>query len=400
MPGAVQDMPDTGGRAELAALLLAALALRPQLVGVGPLLPSIGADLGMSHAATGLLGTIPVACMGIFALAAAHLGARYGMRVAVGACLALIAIAGLLRVAAPNGLVLLALTVPVGVGMGLCGALLPLAVKLRFARRPALGTGVYVTGIQIGAVTSSLAAAGLAAAGSWRLALMVLSLAAVGSAASWLIFDGEDGAAPPRAPRVAELAGVTRDPRVRALVACFALMSMVYYGLVAWLPDAYVEHGWSAGSAAGLVAILSLGQIPGGVAAAWLMRRRAGRAVAVNGSPALLAVGAVGIAALPAAGWLWAALVALGMGIVFAVVLTLPLDLTPDATRAGAIVGVMLTGGYGTAAVAPVVLGALRDATGSFHVALFGVAGAGVVLLGLSFRLPRRAEPPSAVTAG
>jgi CP family cyanate transporter-like MFS transporter len=400
MPHAAPEPSDTGGRVELAALLLAALALRPQLVGIGPLLPPIGADLGMSHAATGLLGTIPVACMGLFALPAARLGARYGMRIAVGACLALIAAAGLLRAAAPNGIVLLALTVPVGVGMGLCGALLPLAVKLRFARRPALGTGVYVTGIQIGAVTSSLAAAALAAAGSWRLALLVLSLAAVATAGSWLIFDDEDGVAPPLAPRVAELREVTRDGRVRVLVASFALMSMVYYGLVAWLPDAYAEHGWSEGSAAGLVAVLSLGQIPGGLLAAWLMHRRGGRAVAVNGSAAVLAVGAVGIAALPAAAWVWAAFAGLGMGILFAVVLTLPLDLGAHPTRAGAIAGVMLTGGYGTAALSPVILGGLRDATGSFHVALYGVGAVAVALLAMSFRLPRRAEPaPAAVTA-
>ena len=39
----------------LAALFLGALALRPQLVGVGPLLPEIDDDLDVSHAAGGLL---------------------------------------------------------------------------------------------------------------------------------------------------------------------------------------------------------------------------------------------------------------------------------------------------------------------------------------------------------
>ena len=44
----------------LAALFLGALALRPQLVGVGPLLPEIDDELDVSHAVAGLLGTIPV----------------------------------------------------------------------------------------------------------------------------------------------------------------------------------------------------------------------------------------------------------------------------------------------------------------------------------------------------
>ena len=48
----------------LVALFLAALTLRAQLVGIGPLLPLIKTDLGVSHAVAGLLGTIPVLCMG------------------------------------------------------------------------------------------------------------------------------------------------------------------------------------------------------------------------------------------------------------------------------------------------------------------------------------------------
>jgi len=41
--------------------------LRPQVVGVGPLIDEIQDDLDASHALVGLLGTIPVLCMGLFA---------------------------------------------------------------------------------------------------------------------------------------------------------------------------------------------------------------------------------------------------------------------------------------------------------------------------------------------
>ena len=56
----------------LAALFLGALALRPQLVGIGPLIPAIQLDLDTSHAVAGLLGTIPVLCMGLFYVRAAY----------------------------------------------------------------------------------------------------------------------------------------------------------------------------------------------------------------------------------------------------------------------------------------------------------------------------------------
>src|SRR5262245_64076604 len=51
----------------LAGLFLVALTLRPQIVGIGPLLPEIQDDLDTTHAVVGLLATIPVLCMGLFA---------------------------------------------------------------------------------------------------------------------------------------------------------------------------------------------------------------------------------------------------------------------------------------------------------------------------------------------
>ena len=74
----------------------------PQLVGVGPLLPEIDEDLGVSHAVAGLLGTIPVLCMGLFAPPAAYVAARLGTRGAIGACLAGIAAFGIARAVAPG----------------------------------------------------------------------------------------------------------------------------------------------------------------------------------------------------------------------------------------------------------------------------------------------------------
>jgi MFS transporter, CP family, cyanate transporter len=358
-------------------------------VGIGPLLPRIGPDLGMSHAASGMLGTIPVLCMGLFALPAARLAARWGTRRAIFACLAMIALGGLLRSVAPTGALLLAGTIPVGVGMGLCGALLPVAVKERFARRAALATGVYTTGIQIGAVASSLAVVALAAAGSWRLALAVISIATAAVAASWVALDDDAGAVRPRAPAAAELRAVARNAAVWTLTGSFALMSVIYYGLIAWLPEAYAERGWSESSAAALVAVLTFAQLPGGMAFAWLAARAAGLRVLFSGCAALVAIAGAGLAMVPSGAWVWAAFAGLGIGILFPVVLTLPLDLSSHPTAAGAIAAVMLTGGYTVAAIAPVMLGALRDATGSFHTALFGLAAVAVTLFATSFLIPR-----------
>ena len=61
------------------------------------------------------------------------------------------------------------------------------------------------------------------------------------------------------------------------LVAIFASMGSAYYGLNAWLPDAYGERGWSDESAGVLLAAMNLTAIPASFVVPWLSDRRGGR---------------------------------------------------------------------------------------------------------------------------
>lgn len=139
-----------GPAGALLALFLAALALRPQIVGAGPLFGEVADDLETSHAVVGLLGTIPVLSMGLFAPPAPYVAARFGTRTAMALAIGLIGVFGVLRAVAPGVVLVVLLTWPIGVGMGIAGALAPVAVKERFSHRPATATGLYTTGVQIG----------------------------------------------------------------------------------------------------------------------------------------------------------------------------------------------------------------------------------------------------------
>src|SRR5262245_23051844 len=139
----------TTQRASLVALFLAGLTLRPQIVGVGPLLPRIESSLDISHAVAGLLSTIPVFCMGIFAPLAPPLLRRYGSRIAIGGALLVIGVVGIVRAFAPGAVAVLMLTVPIGVGIAVAGTLMPVVVKEEHPDRPVFGTGVYTAGINV-----------------------------------------------------------------------------------------------------------------------------------------------------------------------------------------------------------------------------------------------------------
>jgi len=390
----------------LAALFLAALSLRPQLVGIGPLIPSIQKDLDTSHAVAGLLGTVPVLCMGLFAPPAAFLSQRLGSRYALGAALALIGVFGVARAVAPGAALLILLTFPVGIGMGLGNALLPVAVKERFADRPVFATGVYAAGINVGATTSAAAAVPLThALDSWRDPILVFSAVSIGLAALWLALTRvERGHIAASVPR--PLALPWRNPFAWRLVAAFFFMSSTYYGLNAWLPDVYVERGWSEGRAGALLAVLNATQIVAGLGITWLADRMGSRRAWMAGCASILVVSLLGVVLVPSGGFLWAALIGGTIGPLFSLTMALPLDVGRNPADVAAFTGLMLGAGYSLSAISPFVLGAIRDASTGFGTVLWVLVGTGAALLVVDASLTparlaaaRRSHEPPPVAA-
>jgi len=375
----------------LAGLFIVALTLRPQIVGVGPLFPDIESGLDTTHAVVGLLGTIPVLCMGLFAPPAAFLSARVGTRTAITVSVLLVGTFGVARAFAPNAALLILLTWPIGAGMGLAGALVPVAVKERFPVRPAGPTGVYTTGIQVGSAVSAFVAVPLAAwYGGWRASLAVISVVTVVLAGVWVVLTRHEPTHERRFERPSRLPWRSRVAWL--LVAIFALMASTYYGINAWLPDSYVERGWSSERAGTLLAVLNFVAIPASFLIPWLSDRVGGRRIWLAAMATSFVIGALGVVVAPATAYVWVIALGLASGSMFALVLTLPLDLEDDAGRVGALVGMMLGVGYTIGAISPVVLGAVRDATGDFTASLWLIAGfAGLLLVSVA-ALPARSE--------
>ncbi|MFL5927368.1 MAG: CynX/NimT family MFS transporter [Gaiellaceae bacterium] len=376
----------------LVALFLAALTLRPQLVAIGPLLPSIQSDLGVSHAVAGLLATIPVLCMGLFAPPAPYLVARAGSRLAVTAAVLGVAAFGIVRALAPGAAGVVLLTVPVGIGMGLAGAMLPVAVKERFAERPGFATGVYTAGMTVGSAVAAAVAVPLAHAGNgWRTPLLLFGCISLVLAAAWY---GLTRSEPPHVRvHTRPIRLPLRNPLAWRLVGAFFFMSSVFYGLNSWLADAYVERGWSQSAAGALLAILNTLTIPVGFLVAWGADRRGQRRAWLVGAAGLQLAALVGVAAVPAAGWLWAVVLGIAIGPLFPLTMTLPLDASSGPAEVAALAGMMLGVGYTLSATAPIVLGAIRDLTGGFSAVLWTLVAlaAALVVVDASFTPARLA---------
>jgi CP family cyanate transporter-like MFS transporter len=346
------------------------------------LLPGIQDDLGVDHATAGLLVAVPVLCMGLFALPTARLLRRTDVRTAATACLIVIVAATLLRSVAPGFWLILALTLAFGVGSGVIGALLPVVVKERFAERPALGTGVYALGLNAGATLGAGLAVPLAlAAGGWRWSLGLLAVAAALMVPLWArLSRGSLGDAVP-VETVDHLPW--RLPLAWSMTLLFGFQALCFFGLNAWLADALVESGWSDGAAGAVVALLNVIAVPGVLLVSLLGGRVIGLRPYLGVAAAGLVVGTVGLASTLGSGaaWGWIAVVSLSLGSLFALAMTLSVEVARHPGDAAALAGMQLGVGYTMAALAPFALGALRDTTGSFAAGLWVVAGIAILVL-------------------
>ena len=362
----------------VAGLFLASLALRPQILAIGPLLPLIRADLGLPAGVAGLLTTIPVLCMGVFAPIGPRVAARLGTRTAFATCLSLIVGFGLLRALIPSAELVLAATLGVGVGIGTAGAIPSMVVSQRIARRPALGTGAYAGGIVAGSTLAAAFAVPLAVGGDWRRALAVISLVSLTSVAAWLILVRGDQALRPRDEPARRLPW--RNVTAWLLILLFGLQSILFYGIVSWLPNIFVERGWSADSAGALVAVFNGVGLMTTIGLPLVADRLGARRPQLTVASAI-SVGAMAMLIVaPALAFVWIGILGLALGAVFPLVLTLPLDVAGDTAEVGSVAALMLLGGYILSSAGPVVLGSARDLTGDFSASLYLLLVIAVVL--------------------
>ena len=398
--------------AALVAILAAAFNLRIGIVAIGPIVEDIRADTAMSSAVAGILTTIPFICMGAFAFIGPPLVRRIGEGRVVLGSLALIGAGTLVRSASPDAILVLLSTLPIGLGIALIGVTLPAVVKMTFPERGGAVTGAYVASLSMGVVIVGFGLVPLSdALDGWRPALALSALPALGAAVLWIAAGGMTRYGSGSGSRAVQPADAEeslgtlpaapeglgwRMPLV--LAVAFGLQSMCFAGMVSWAPTIYENAGWSQSHAAlvtssigGFTVIASL-TVP-----AWSEGRD--RRPLVMGTAWLMAIGVAGVGLVPVDHpWLWLTMFGLGTGAVFALFLTLPLDLASDPGRVAVLSAWMLGIGYLLAGASPILVGALRDLTGGFTVPMTALACLGITSGILVRVLPRRMpgwEPPA-----
>jgi MFS transporter, CP family, cyanate transporter len=362
------------------AIVLVSLNLRSALTVIGPLIRDLRADEGLSGTAIGLLAAAPLLAFGLISPLGPRLTARFGIERTLIASMLLLTASLALR-PLPSVALLFAGTLAAGAAIAVANVLLPALVKRRFGAQATFVTGIYSVALGVGAAL----AAGLAVPSerwlgdSWRAALAVWAVPALLSALVWLpLLRG----APARASAAAAGGRVNlwRDPVAWSVTSYMALLAVQFYSQVAWMPEIYRDEGMSKGAAGALLSLSLFVGIPCGfLVGALAGRLRDQRAIAWGAGLVLLA-GWIGILVAPElAPSLWAILLGLGFGTGFTLVLSLFVLRAHDTSHAVALSGMAQSVGYTLAAVGPIAVGALHDATGGWSAPLAVLIGVAAV---------------------
>jgi CP family cyanate transporter-like MFS transporter len=383
----------------LVGLLLVALNLRPAISSVPPVLETIRQDLGLGRAFLGLLTTIPVLCMSIFALMAPKISGRIGAERAVLWSVVLIGVAVAGRLAAGQPGVLFITTLVAGVGIAVAQSLLPAVVKGWFPYRAALVTGLYTVGITGGLALAALATVPIERllGDFWPGALAIWSLLAAVAVVFWLPLASRSRSSPQPEGLHERRRLPWRSGRAWSVALFFGAESCLFFSSLTWIAPLYVDQGLDEGRAGLLLAVFALVRVP----AAFLFPALADRSgdrrpwLALTLILATFGFCAAGLVPLatPWAPWTWVVVLGLGVGGLFPLALTLPLDYSADADEAGQLTAMTFFVGYLLAAVGPVAVGALRDATGGYAVPFVALAALSVGMLVASSRFRPRSAP-------
>jgi CP family cyanate transporter-like MFS transporter len=360
------------------AIVLVSLNLRSALTVIGPLIRDLRADEGLSGAAIGLLAAAPLIAFGLISPLGPRLSARFGIERTLVACMLLLTASLALR-PLPSVVLLFAGTLAAGAAIAVANVLLPALVKRRFGARATFVTGIYSVALGLGAAL----AAGLAVPSerwlgdSWRAALAVWAVPALLAALIWLpLLGGRRG-------HGSAAAGIRvnlwRDRVAWSVTGYMALLAVQFYSQVAWLPEIYRHEGMSKGAAGALLSLSLFVGIPMGFVVGALAGRLRDQRPIVWAAGLLLLAGWTGVLVAPdAAPELWAILLGLGFGTGFTLVLSLFVLRADDTSRAVALSGMAQSVGYALAAVGPIAVGALHDATGGWSVPLVVLIGVAV----------------------
>lgn len=335
-------------------IVAATLNLRPALLTLGIVLPTVQKSLALSPLGAGALTALPIFALGFASTLAVPLGRRLGWSGALILALVLVSAGTALR-SVGDDVTLYAGALTLGIGIGLGNVYVPTLIKARLAARIGAAMGVYTMMLTCGALLGvSLTPLLFAHFGDWRPTLAVWALPALVAAfvAIPLLVDNI------RPQEHVPGLGLWRNKLAWAVSAYMGLQSATFYSVALWLGALLTARGLSLPQVALDLNAFYFVQFITAFVTPWILTKVPRQDIMA----VLIAAwtGAFVVAVLygpPTAIIFSCALLGLGMGAMFAVGLTFQVLRAHSTDNVARLSSMALAVGYIIAAGGPLVLG-------------------------------------------
>lgn len=378
----MKAVPSSIGLIILGIIVIAA-NLRTPLTAVGPLVSLIRDDVHISNTLAGLITTVPLLAFALLSPLVPKLGRRYGVERIILIALIFLTVGIVIRSLSGAANLFIG-TAILGFAIAVCNVLLPSIIKRDFPNKMGSMTGVYSISMSLsGAIASGISVPLAMNAGlKWQGALGIWGILSFISILCWLPqFRNQTKRTATTNRKTAGDVNVWRSPLAWQVTMFMGIQSMVFYVLIAWLPEILKQQGIPSNQSGWYLSIMQLAMLPFTFMVPVIAGRLSSQRSLVAVTCTLLLTGTLGLL-YGSSGivLLWIILLGIGGGFAFSLSMMFFGLRTENAHQAAELSGMAQSIGYLLAAVGPALIGYLHDATNRWNLPLFILLGASVLL--------------------
>lgn len=365
-------------------IIVIAANLRTPLTSVGPLVSLIRDDVQISNTLAGLITTLPLLAFALLSPVVPKLGRMYGVERIILIALIFLTIGIVIRSLSGAANLYIG-TAILGFAIAVCNVLLPSIIKRDFPKKIGSMTGLYSISMSLcGAIASGISVPLAVNAGlKWQGALGIWGILSFVSILCWLpqLRNQTMQTATTSQQKNSNDVNVWRSPLAWQVTLFMGIQSMVFYVLIAWLPEILKQQGIDSNQSGWYLSIMQLAMLPFTFVVPVIAGRMSSQRLLVGITTTLLLTGTLGL--LYGSSniiLLWIIILGIGGGFAFSLSMMFFGLRTENAHQAAELSGMAQSIGYLLAAVGPALIGYLHDATNSWKLPLFILLGASILL--------------------
>ncbi|TDF91709.1 CynX/NimT family MFS transporter [Paenibacillus piri] len=376
-------VPSSIGLIILGIIVIAA-NLRTPLTSVSPLVSLIRDDVHISNTLAGLITTVPLLAFALLSPLVPKLGQRYGVERIIMIALLFLTVGIVIRSLSGAANLFIG-TAILGFAIAVCNVLLPSIIKRDFPNKIGSMTGVYSISMSLcGAIASGISVPLAVSVGlKWQGALGIWGILSFVSILCWLpqLRNQTKQTNTTSQQMTSNDVNVWQSPIAWQVTLFMGIQSMIFYVLIAWLPEILKQQGIHSNQSGWYLSIMQLVMLPFAFIVPVIAGRMSSQRLLVVITTILLLTGTIGL--LYGSSnmiLLWIIMLGIGGGFAFSLSMMFFGLRTENAHQAAKLSGMAQSIGYLFAAVGPALIGYLHDATNSWNLPLFILLGAAVLL--------------------